>query len=499
MFRRPRRSTKGASLLGDRIDLLHNNPTSRTSPTHPHYPCISESGSVTLQQQQRSHIRRKKQHRCTSLNGIQSYVCRRDGLKMFVVVTTSVVVVCSFIWVSQRSLLLQMLTRLSPNVTRKMRGPNNRRTLNQLVPFTEFPVVYSQKGNVKQRFTTPTKVRSINGRPDFGGIELRIAEDQRYRSQQRVVYHDYHADLGYTDLLAEQRDDDAEEEMESYYAFDDDAKRNPYHEYDDPDIHQHKQCRRTSWHRDVPLNCNTLHEFDFSYHITSGRTKFLGYVFIDRLPWYHIVQSHRSQYTSLYIYSAGAYRQVYLTAGPAANIDETFVLKTFALDSDFSYDGYEFVRMDANVNEKLNGHARIVSMYSYCGISVTSEAMLQGDMEHVAVPTGVGRPMKSIPHDTQPLTVRNTLSGTQKLVRSLEMAEAVLLLHTYSGGVMVHDDIQLSQFLLSSSGQLKLNDFNRAEIMLWNEKDNEYCKYRNHPGGGDVSIHVMFRSVTDKI
>ena len=190
---------------------------------------------------------------------------------------------------------------------------------------------------------------------------------------------------------------------------------------------------------------------------------------------------------------------MYLTAGPAANIDETFVLKTFALDSDFSYDGYEFVRMDANVNEKLNGHARIVSMYSYCGISVTSEAMLQGDMEHVAVPTGVGRPMKSIPHDIQPLTVRNTLSGTQKLVRSLEMAEAVLLLHTYSGGVMVHDDIQLSQFLLSSSGQLKLNDFNRAEIMLWNEKDNEYCKYRNHPGGGDVSIHVMFRSVTDKI
>ena len=185
--------------------------------------------------------------------------------------------------------------------------------------------------------------------------------------------------------------------------------------------------------------------------------------------------------------SAGAYRQVYLTSGPVSN-DESFVLKMFTLDTDFGYDNYEFARMDANVNEKLNGNARIVSLYSYCGLSTTSEAMMQGDLETVAVPTGVGRPV-TIPKDEQQLSVRNTLSGTQKLVRSLEMAEAVLLLHTFSGGVIVHDDIQLSQFLFSSSGQLKLNDFNRAEIMLWNEKDNEYCKYRNHPGGGDVSIH----------
>lgn len=48
-------------------------------------------------------------------------------------------------------------------------------------------------------------------------------------------------------------------------------------------------------------------------------------------------------------------------------------------------------------------------------------------------------------------------------------------------------DIQLAQFLLSKDGKLKLNDFNRAEIMLFNEKDNEYCKYRNNPGHGDVS------------
>ena len=189
-------------------------------------------------------------------------------------------------------------------------------------------------------------------------------------------------------------------------------------------------------------------------------------------------------------YSNGAYRQVYLTTGiteQTIKSGETSVLKMIALESDFAYDDYEFVRMDANVNEKLNGNPRIVSIYSYCGISIIGEAMMQGDLENVAVPTGVGRPA-NIPNDEHQLNVRNTLSGTQKLLLSLEMAEAVLLLHTFPGGVIVHDDIQLSQFLLSSSGQLKLNDFNRAEIMLWNDKDQEYCKYRNHPGGGDVSF-----------
>jgi len=56
-------------------------------------------------------------------------------------------------------------------------------------------------------------------------------------------------------------------------------------------------------------------------------------------------------------------------------------------------------------------------------------------------------------------------------------------------------DIQLSQFLLAENGMLKLNDFNRAEIMLFNEKDKEYCRYRNNPGHGDVSSEVVLVAV----
>ena len=152
----------------------------------------------------------------------------------------------------------------------------------------------------------------------------------------------------------------------------------------------------------------------------------------------------------------------------------------------FTYDDFEYMRMDAIVNEKLNGYPEIVHSYAFCGNSIIGEAMALGDLHKMAVPSGVGRELPNIDNETN-LTVGNTISGTQKLELSLQMAEAVLPLHAFPGGVIVHDDIQLSQFLLSETGKLKLNDFNRAEIMLWNEKDQEYCKYRNYPGWGDVS------------
>ena len=152
---------------------------------------------------------------------------------------------------------------------------------------------------------------------------------------------------------------------------------------------------------------------------------------------------------------------------------------------DFTYEDFEYMRMDAIVNEKLNGNPEIVHSYAFCGNSIIGEAMALGDLLEVAFSSGKGRHVP-IKDNEKNLVVHNALSGTQKLELSLQMAESVMLLHAYPGGVIVHDDIYLSQFLLSGEGKLKLNDFNRAEIMLWNEKDQEYCKYRNDPGGDNV-------------
>lgn len=51
----------------------------------------------------------------------------------------------------------------------------------------------------------------------------------------------------------------------------------------------------------------------------------------------------------------------------------------------------------------------------------------------------------------------------------------------------VHDDVQLCQWLRKPNGQLTLGDFNRAEIMFYDREEEEYCKYYNGLGYGDVS------------
>ena len=82
---------------------------------------------------------------------------------------------------------------------------------------------------------------------------------------------------------------------------------------------------------------------------------------------------------------------------------------------------------------------------------------------------------------------QNYYKPTEKLELALQMAECIAALHGFKDGVIVHDDIQLSQFLIGNNGQLKLNDFNRAEIMLFDAKEEVYCKYKNGGVYGNVS------------
>jgi hypothetical protein len=107
---------------------------------------------------------------------------------------------------------------------------------------------------------------------DHGGLDIKILEDEKLRIQRREIFHDFKDDRGYEELINGPEDDDY---VDNYYAFDDDFKRNPLLAWDDQEIHKTKQCRRTSWHRDLPINCNNLHEFDLEHRFRFGGTKFL--------------------------------------------------------------------------------------------------------------------------------------------------------------------------------------------------------------------------------
>lgn len=165
------------------------------------------------------------------------------------------------------------------------------------------------------------------------------------------------------------------------------------------------------------------------------------------------------------------------------------VFKSYYWGSNMRYEDYEFMRMDALITEKLASNPTIVDNYAFCALSMIGEAMVHGDMEKIAVPKKGRIKLELDPR--LPLYVWNNLSGEQKLKYGLQMAETVALLHGFPQGTIIHNDLQLSQYLLDENDNIKLNDFNRGEIMFWNEKDKEYCKYKNNPGHGDVrSFHL---------
>eukprot|EP00536_Pseudo-nitzschia_multiseries_P008452 jgi/Psemu1/198075/e_gw1.214.32.1 len=140
------------------------------------------------------------------------------------------------------------------------------------------------------------------------------------------------------------------------------------------------------------------------------------------------------------------------------------------------------------VAERLTSSPRIYDIYGFCGLSILSEFFPHGDIEDQAV-TGEGYLLTEKERETQQrndLKSYNDIPTEQKLVMSLHMAEALADLHGDPSGVIVHQDVQLSQYLFNAAKtKVKLNDFNRAEFMLWDDKEGNYCKYAEGKGHGN--------------
>lgn len=148
--------------------------------------------------------------------------------------------------------------------------------------------------------------------------------------------------------------------------------------------------------------------------------------------------------------------------------------------------------MDVLVSERLTASPYIANVYTHCGVSMVTEFFQQGDLERLVVPEEKWKP--------KPVTLasENNFTTTDKLRLALEMAEGIAALHGYPDGLMVHNDIQLTQYLRSDQHPqvLKLNDFNRAEVMLWDDEHQKYCRYRNGIGQGDVRRMLVFGRIS---
>jgi hypothetical protein len=189
---------------------------------------------------------------------------------------------------------------------------------------------------------------------------------------------------------------------------------------------------------------------------------------------------------------------------------------------DLKFDDYEYTRVDATVAERLSPSPLIYDIYGHCGIGIMSEWFPYGDMEEVSIDYDNYPPKSKIYKDMkkEELVVYNHVKGNEKLKAAFNMAQAIATLHGYSGGVIVHQassmlqlktvtdvcsililylfsfachiffqDVQMSQFLLDrDKTTVKLNDFNRAEFMLWDDESQQYCTYSPGSAHGTVRL-----------
>ena len=388
-------------------------------------------------------------------------------------------------------------------------SPPRRRKGHDVIPDETVSLVFlpgsiaaaALASNNTNNFLTPQpleeELKREAHKPDYGELDVKFLLYDDDGTVRRHIFRSPRNEWSYEmlqhyDPVTMESLEDLQDDVDFYYAFDDDYKRNPLIAYTDDKIQDEKHCRRTSWHRDVLINCNSLHEFDVQHRFRSGEASFLG---------------------------NGAYRYAYLAE---LADDETVVFKSYNYDYNFETKDYEYMRIDALVADQLSWSPLTVGIHGFCGTSMINEAVMGSRMESIAIPYDYDgdeeynhllEVMEGL-EELDVLVVLNKMTARDKLWYALLMSDSILLLHSFPGGVIVHDgkflvrpevcglvdnyshfdlspDLTLEQFLIAEDGTMKLNDFNRAEFMLWNEQDEEYCRYRNNPGAGYVRFFVF--------
>lgn len=142
--------------------------------------------------------------------------------------------------------------------------------------------------------------------------------------------------------------------------------------------------------------------------------------------------------------------------------------------------------------ERLTSSPRIIDIFGHCGTSTIVEPM-QFEVIDAVIP-GEGRIEQKELDKFDDVHPMNNFTIEEKLQMAIDMAEAIADLHGYQGGVIVHDDIKLKQWMMHPNKRAKLGDFNRAEMMDWNEEKQAYCSYANGEVYGIVSSFIIWNA-----
>lgn len=125
--------------------------------------------------------------------------------------------------------------------------------------------------------------------------------------------------------------------------------------------------------------------------------------------------------------------------------------------------------------ELLTSSPRIADIYSFCALSSIIE-YAPGNIEDYVMPTeGEGDETED------PTPVNDYIKPLEKLEMALELAKGLATMHGHSDGVIANVDVQIGQFCRGRDGLIKILDFNRAEVLMYDEEREEYCPFSNGP------------------
>eukprot|EP00977_Amphora_coffeiformis_P000909 scaffold190_cov171-Amphora_coffeaeformis.AAC.34 len=252
-------------------------------------------------------------------------------------------------------------------------------------------------------------------------------------------------------------------------ALDDDIKRNPYRApgFRGRHLERTHHCRQTALLKESYFStCNDFHSLGFDSFALQDRGVYIG---------------------------GGAFRDVFLLQ--AENGDPYVILKTATYNSKFQPQAWMPYRMDISVASAVSPHPLVVDIYGACALGMLSEPMQKGDVDVASIPEyRRHRCNQADIEGHREIVKMNDLNAATKLEWALQMAESVALLHNHPHGVIVHDDVQLFQWLIADDGHIKMNDFNRAEFMVYDEEHKEYCQYKNGVGPGDFRSPEEYRN-----
>ena len=318
-----------------------------------------------------------------------------------------------------------------------------------------------------------------------------------------------------------------DDHWDSYYSFDDDHLRgtlgtglvgdkdDDYHNGEDIQQEEIERaelgdgaCTRASFARLYRPTCNEIH------HLVGGYDWLIDHDVHSR-RWKKRKQlSYDKSDLSKYL-GHGYYRDAFLYQQPSGKVVFKTMRHMYAADGDtitedddlltrglgwdptdkntfFNYK--EEMRKDAMVMELLSSSPHAINLYSHCAMSSFVE-FAPLDMSDYIMPTSGYAPKRLVRRgdaqndelDDAPLN--DHISPEEKLDIALGMAKSLEAMHGYSDGAIAHGDIQVGQFFQGNDGRIKLVDYNRAEPLLYDIKNEKYCKWMNDmPPDGTVSM-----------